>query len=176
MSKKIELLEAASKVIQAKGVSQFTLEAVALEANVSKGGLLYHYPSKEALIKAMNIRVIHQFKKLIEKEISSGYSYHEAYLLATLTSLKDSRNLNINTVLLAAITNDRDIIDLWKEEFKDIQKKLTKEKYKPEYSLLIQATCDGIWYSKLFNITYSEIDEEERLINYLLELLRKDQS
>ena len=37
--------------IKEEGVVKLTLEAVAQRAGVSKGGLLYHYPSKEALIK-----------------------------------------------------------------------------------------------------------------------------
>ncbi len=103
MSKKLNLLEAASRVILSDGVAQLTLEAVALEANVSKGGLQYHYPTKDELIIAMNIHVIEQFRELIEKEIANGHSYHEAYLLATLNSLKDADYLNVNTSLLDAI-------------------------------------------------------------------------
>jgi AcrR family transcriptional regulator len=45
-----------------EGVSGMTLEAVAREAGVSKGGLLYHFPSKEALIGGMIGRLIDRFE------------------------------------------------------------------------------------------------------------------
>ncbi|EAE2866200.1 TetR family transcriptional regulator, partial [Listeria monocytogenes] len=51
--KKNNLLTAASEIVKEEGVVKLTLEAVAQRAGVSKGGLLYHYPSKEALIKGM---------------------------------------------------------------------------------------------------------------------------
>jgi AcrR family transcriptional regulator len=40
------ILRAANLVVVEEGVSRMTLEAVAREAGVSKGGLLYHFPSK----------------------------------------------------------------------------------------------------------------------------------
>ena len=47
------LLDAASRIVQQRGVEHLTLELTAQEAGISKGGLLYHFPSKEALIKGM---------------------------------------------------------------------------------------------------------------------------
>jgi AcrR family transcriptional regulator len=44
-SRKIEILDAASKIVNQRGIFNLTLEAVAEEAGISKGGLLYHYPS-----------------------------------------------------------------------------------------------------------------------------------
>src|SRR5690625_6897753 len=105
MSKKIELIEAASRVILKSGVHSLTLEAVAIEAEVSKGGLLYHYASKDDLIKAMNMHVIGQFRDLIEDELKEGMSYHQAYLRATLRSLREINYINIITKLLVDISN-----------------------------------------------------------------------
>ncbi|GCB56911.1 hypothetical protein rerp_33190 [Rhodococcus erythropolis] len=44
------ILDALEKLLLVSGVAQVTLEGVAAEAGVSKGGLLYHFPSKEALL------------------------------------------------------------------------------------------------------------------------------
>ncbi len=44
--RKERLLRAASRVLLRHGVQALTLEAVALEARTSKGGLLHHFPSK----------------------------------------------------------------------------------------------------------------------------------
>lgn len=170
MSKKLNLLKAASRVILSHGVAQLTLEAVALEANVSKGGLQYHYRTKEELIIAMNIHVIEQFRELIQKEVTAGHSYHEAYLLATLNSLKDADYLNVNTSLLAAISNNPAILALWKEEYKTFHEQLTKEQYPPSYSLLVQTVCDGLWFSKMFDLSHFDTKEEQQLIEYVLKL------
>lgn len=55
------ILDAAERVVAAKGGANFTIEAVAAEAGVSKGGVLYAYPTKDALIDAMFKRVFAAF-------------------------------------------------------------------------------------------------------------------
>lgn len=47
------LLDAFEQIIVGSGSRAATLDAVAAEAGVSKGGLLYHFHSKEALVDAM---------------------------------------------------------------------------------------------------------------------------
>ncbi|MCR8658696.1 TetR/AcrR family transcriptional regulator [Paenibacillus endoradicis] len=168
--KKLRILEAASKVVLSEGVNRLTLEAVALEAQISKGGLLYHYGTKDELIKAMNLRVIEQFREFIEHELVTGASYPKAYLLASLKSLQDTEYLNISTSLLAAISNNHAVLDLWKEDYQKIKENFNKAKIRNELSLLIQATCDGIWFSRVLKMTYIDAAEGEKII---MELLRQ---
>jgi AcrR family transcriptional regulator len=47
------ILEAGYALAGQSGVAAVTLDAVANRAGVSKGGLLYHFPSKEALVSGM---------------------------------------------------------------------------------------------------------------------------
>jgi hypothetical protein len=47
---RLRILEAAAKVTVKRGLGGLTLELVAKEAGVSKGGLIHHYSSKSALI------------------------------------------------------------------------------------------------------------------------------
>lgn len=52
------VLDAAESVILEQGIAALTLEAVANRAGVSKGGLLYHYPSKDKLVEALVRRCV----------------------------------------------------------------------------------------------------------------------
>src|SRR6266404_2353237 len=56
------LLDAAEGVVLSQGINCLTLDAVAAEAGVSKGGLLYHYPSKEKPIAAMVERIVRKWQ------------------------------------------------------------------------------------------------------------------
>lgn len=47
------ILAAARQVISAQGVPRLTLEAVAAQAGISKGGLLYHFPTKDAMLHGL---------------------------------------------------------------------------------------------------------------------------
>ena len=50
------LLDAAERVVLRDGAGQLTMDAVAAEAGVSQGGVLYAFPSKDALIDALFTR------------------------------------------------------------------------------------------------------------------------
>lgn len=51
-SRRDAILKVACRLVRTMGASHLTLDAVAREAGISKGGLLYHYPTKDALIQA----------------------------------------------------------------------------------------------------------------------------
>lgn len=49
-SNRAKVLEAAVRLAQREGVTAVTLDSVAAEAALTKGGLMYHFPSREALL------------------------------------------------------------------------------------------------------------------------------
>jgi AcrR family transcriptional regulator len=51
------ILDAAEELICTRGIAGFTLDRVAQAAGVSKGGLLYHFRSKDSLISGMQRRM-----------------------------------------------------------------------------------------------------------------------
>jgi AcrR family transcriptional regulator len=53
-------LAAADALLSEGGVAAFTLDAVAARAGISKGGLLYHFPTKEALLAALMRRCLEE--------------------------------------------------------------------------------------------------------------------
>lgn len=55
------LVDAAMATIHAQGLVGLTLDGVAKAAGVSKGGLLHHFPSKDALVEAILRRLFADF-------------------------------------------------------------------------------------------------------------------
>ncbi|MQY03156.1 TetR/AcrR family transcriptional regulator [Actinomadura macrotermitis] len=86
--KKDALLDAAESLLFEHGTQALTLAAVADRAGVSKGGLLYHFPTKEALVTAMVARVIAEFDELIASfDDGTPGGYDRAYVEATFEIL-----------------------------------------------------------------------------------------
>ena len=67
------VLNAAESVVVETGVQNFTMEAVAKRAGISKGGLLYIFPTKDQLILAMLDREVSRFSAEVSLS-SEAYS------------------------------------------------------------------------------------------------------
>ena len=65
------ILQAARRFVQKSGVSRLTLETVAAEACMSKGGLLYHFPSKDALLRGLISSIQERFKVRVMEEFNA---------------------------------------------------------------------------------------------------------
>jgi AcrR family transcriptional regulator len=64
------ILDAAEEVLRRVGARGLTIDAVAAQAGLSKGGVLHHYASKDALIRALVARKVRRLRE--------GISAHEA--------------------------------------------------------------------------------------------------
>ncbi|UNK20140.1 TetR/AcrR family transcriptional regulator [Paenibacillus sp. N3/727] len=175
MSTKKKLLEAASKIIITRGIGSLTLEAVANEAGVSKGGLLYHFPNKEELISGLNLYTIERFRDRIRGEMSKGKNYIEAYTEATLNDLFQTEFLGIDASVLAASANHAAVLEKWNEECTRFTEEVLKEGIPFELGLSLRLACDGLWYSKMFGMGQLKEEEQRRIIAYILQQIKEVQ-
>ena len=58
---KTAILEAAEELVTETGGLRFTMDMVAARAGISKGGLTYTYPTKDALVEDMLRRELSRF-------------------------------------------------------------------------------------------------------------------
>lgn len=136
-----ELLDAAEELLCDQGSAALTLSAVADRAGVSKGGLLYHYGSKEALIKGMVERLIDDFDDLMAAQ--PGATYTERYLGATLAAVRSGRlrrwavvtGASGNLFLLAPL---REAMTRWHREG-------LADEPDPLASQIVRLACEGLW-------------------------------
>ena len=82
------ILDALEEILVRDGTDKATLDAVAARAGVSKGGLLYHFPSKDAMMAAMVRRLGERAERKRVQAADAGTSLAEWYLspLATPSS------------------------------------------------------------------------------------------
>src|SRR5260221_10287371 len=71
MKTRESVLKAATQIIIRLGIGAFTIEAVAQEAGVTKGGVLHHFPSKEALIDSLIDDVTELFNLRLTAELAA---------------------------------------------------------------------------------------------------------
>ncbi|MFN3599912.1 MAG: TetR/AcrR family transcriptional regulator [Dietzia sp.] len=67
-SKRDDILDAAQRLIQRDGVTALTFESLATESGLTKGGLLYHFPSRDELLRGLHEHVAGRWEQCMESE------------------------------------------------------------------------------------------------------------
>ncbi|HFK1825352.1 TPA: TetR/AcrR family transcriptional regulator [Stenotrophomonas maltophilia] len=75
-SNRSKILDAAIRVVHRDGVTGITFESVAAEAGLTRGGMLYRFPSRDALLLGIHEHLANQWEALLEKV--AGKPAHEA--------------------------------------------------------------------------------------------------
>lgn len=168
------ILTAAGRVIAEMGARHLTLDAVAREAGVSKGGLLYHFPSKEALLAAM----IENFcGRLAEAAPVEGQAKH-ADSLALLRDLiahriiAHSQKGDMRTAhgMIAAVAERPSLLDPLTAYHRDLWTRV-KDGPQPKKAILSWLALEGLLFLEIFNTSPFNADERKEIIERILGLL-----
>lgn len=157
-----KLLDSASFIIQNRGMAHLTLESVALHAGVSKGGLLYHFPNKEALITGILDRLIDSYDSEFDKYININEAkkgnWSRAYMEYTFKDM--SKDKNIGTALVASVFSNPDLMEKLKLKFENWQQNIENDGIDPVTATIVRLATDGMWFAEIFGL--APIDEELR--------------
>ncbi|GAA5041626.1 AcrR family transcriptional regulator [Thermocatellispora tengchongensis] len=136
-----ELLDAAESLLADQGAHALTLAAVAERAGVSKGGLLYHFNSKDALVRAMVERLIADFDDLMATQDHDTYT--KRYVAATFAAVRSGRLRRWAVVTGAAgdptlLAPLREAMIRWNSEGLDQDgDRMTAQ--------VVRLACEGLW-------------------------------
>ena len=104
------ILDAAEAVVREAGAAHLTLDAAAVRAGVSKGGLLYHFKTKESLLQAMIDRHMQNLRERHAAALASlppgpGREL-KAWVLVAIANEKSAADKRMSCSMLAAAAND----------------------------------------------------------------------
>lgn len=180
MSTRERILKAACDLVEREGVSKLTLEMVAQEAEVSKGGLLYHFKSKEALIVGMVRFMLDFYTKQWEerateegKEESTG-KWTRAFVHTTCS--EEQSNSSVGSGLIAAMANNPELLLPVREYYQDWQQRIEKDGLDPALATLIRLAADGLWYADLFDLAPPQKELRSQVVSLMLQLIKEKSS
>jgi len=159
------IFQAAIKVISEKGINNFSIQNVCDEAEISKGGLMYHFASKEVLITSLHEYIIGYIEQLIMDEKSVRETYTEAYLHACLLAAKSDETKTYMSLFNYEVNEETKV--LWEKFYEEVVEELSKE-LSDEWVTLVVLTTNGIFTKDNY---YSET-ELESVLNLLVNLIK----
>jgi AcrR family transcriptional regulator len=168
-SRRAALLDAAVAVIRRDGARALTLDAVAAEAGVSKGGVLYHFASKRALIDGLLERWLDDFDARLGAE-------HVALDYVRASDLTDaSPELSASEFgMVAAMIEDPRVLEVARERYAGWMQRMLDGPIDPVDAWIVRLASDGLWYADLLGIAPPEGDDRRRLLARLVALAGGD--
>jgi len=148
-----KLLGAATELVTKYGVGALTLERVAATAGVSKGGLLYHFGTKQELVVAMLMHTLGGAGDRLEDLAADGTpgSFATAYLDYVRSSEHIRRGAAVGIFASAAL--DEGDLAPAQDQFATWQQRLVDDDgIDPTVALLARIVGDGLWLIDLFGL------------------------
>ena len=171
------LIKAAKQVIARYGVARLTLDMVAQEAGVSKGGILYHFPTKNALIIAMMDADMEEWRVVMQNlrdneaaagELPEAGRYIRGFLAAVETKCGHERNecvakeqwfaepSEIHAGMIAAVAGDHALLSRLREAFTDFQHQVEHDGIDPVTATVVRLAADGLFFIEMLGLAPPE--------------------
>ena len=164
--KKRLILDAAARVVDEQGAGHLTIDAVAASAGISKGGVLYHFPNKQTLLRGMLDQVIESQKLRIEHNSRTRGGAH-AHVTAVLQSLPKSE-WTASLAILAAAAEDPDLLQNARSYMRRVIDELSNEPHFAD-ALMVILAAEGLRIMDTLNLVPITAKERSLLKAHLLE-------
>lgn len=163
------ILRAVRDLLVAGGPSSVTLEAVADRAELSKGGLLYHFPSKSALY----VGLLEQVRDAVGAEMTDRAANGDAARAFLEYARPESADEGgFFTSLLAAVRTGEDAdpqaLAVLAESFEAWERPMRKAVADPVRAEIIRLVGNGLYLSAIAGLPQPDPDLLEKVFDRLL--------
>lgn len=168
------------QLVIAEGVTNLTLDTVAQRASLSKGGVLYHFASKEKLIAGMMDRFIRNFEADLERyyweeKKSPKGARLRAFLRASFeptvpTGTTLTHDAEIFAAMLAALSEDPKLLRPLQERYRYWQRAIESDGLDPALATFLRMACEGTWFCGVMNLAAPRAAMRQQILQMITQL------
>ncbi len=169
------VLDAAEAVVVRQGIASLTLDAVAAESRMSKGGLLHYFPSKDKLVEAMVARCAQHWREGARAAYEATAPGPGRLARAMLAHLADTRGWTeqcqrSSTAAFAALAQNPSLIEPLRAVYGELRRWAAEDELGPGVGETVLTAMDGLWLNRVLGL--APVDQERMdLIRRSLETL-----
>lgn len=162
------ILKAAERVVSKRGPSHLTLDAVALEAGLSKGGLLYNFPTKQALVEGMIGSYVERRRTHLEQLRSEAGDRPNTVIQSILAARKEFPvDRGTGLAILAGIAESPEFLAPLRDEIAVMAEDVQENAEDPMLATLIWLAADGLEFWDLLGINPLDAPSRTQMEDYI---------
>lgn len=179
LNTKQKILNSAERIALRDGVAHLTLDAVAAEAGLSKGGVLYYFGTKESLVMGMVDRLIdeteREMARLAESDPEPRGRALRSYLGVTFPEdgSPSARVNQVAAVLLTAILTNPELLEPVRVRFRSMLDRLLCDGLDANLVHVIRLAADGLWVTEMLRFAGPDREARQAVIQHLYDMTRK---
>ncbi len=145
------LLDAAAAIVAESGAGNLTIDAVAEHAGLSKGGVLYHFPSKRDLLQGMLERLMDEFQSRTAELTADGQpSLLHAHIESVLSRPAGEQATSL--AVLANAAEDPSLLIPARKLLAERTEQILDEASDPTLALIVFLASEGIRFLEVMNL------------------------
>lgn len=171
------ILDAAEALVSELGAARLTIDAVAARSGMSKGGVLYNFPSKDALIKGMVARLAEQCSCDIA-ELRTRYGACSSPTLAALIEAAPawiSNKKSVARALLAANAENPELLTRFRDFKQSVKAQILAETDDAPQALIAWSAIEGLLFTNALGLSVHSDAEVSTMLAGLMAGLRRTQ-
>lgn len=166
------VIQAALAIIARDGPGRLTLDAIAKESGISKGGLMHQFRTKQAVLRALLEHQVAYFDDFSQRYIAQHEgTVSQAHLAAEIATSRETiaKPHSVALALIGAVAEEPGLMSITRT--KDAQKvaAIKAEADDPDLALLRWSAGRGLAFSFLLGLCPLSKAERERLFARLLD-------
>lgn len=161
------VLDAYAALLNEQGVAGATLDEVAKRAEISKGGLLHHFGSKDALIDGLLQRLAEQNDSDMRRSIATDADPVAAYLRSSMEA-SDDVSVTLLALLKLAGSNIERVDQTISDMLNSWHTVIAEQVDDPILARIIHLVGDGLYLHAIIGDQVSPVDEQviQRVIEW----------
>ena len=175
---KDQIMDAANEVVLENGAAHLTFDAIVKKTGISKGGILYYFPNKKALLEAMVNRMIVRFnnnrERIGQNLTSTKIPSAKTYILAS--QKKDEQSYKGDIAVLAAAANDPELMKPLQENFRRNFNRARSDENDTALATLLYLAMDGIWLLSALGLNFASKKQLHEAVELALDLAENGRS
>ncbi|MEJ8573963.1 TetR/AcrR family transcriptional regulator [Microbaculum marinum] len=167
------ILEAAERVVVRDGPARLTLDSVAQEAGLSKGGLLYNFPTKQSLIEGMILNTVDRHRRRFDEVQAESAGAPNTAIAALIEARRAAcPERSVGLALMAGLAENPALLSPLREETREALEAIRANSTDPMLATLLWLALGGLDFFELLDISPFPETERRELESHMAGLIR----